>query len=113
MIEIIKEAGVILKDLPDLAIWILLGILLYKILFVGSVFALIKIALNKGFGALDNHVNQPKKFTFRGYCMDGSVTEELESVILNNLRKTGLSFIHREDVNTLKRILAKHYNDES
>ena len=47
MLEIIKEAGAILKDLPDLAIWILLGILFYKVFIIGSSMSLAKFAISK------------------------------------------------------------------
>lgn len=47
MLEIIKEAGTILKDLPDLAIWILIGVLFYKVVIIGSIFGIIKLSIVK------------------------------------------------------------------
>lgn len=47
MIEILKELAQVFKDLPNAAIWVAGGILFYKLTIVGSVFGIIKLAINK------------------------------------------------------------------
>ena len=59
MLEIIKEAGTILKDLPDLAIWILVGILFYKVFIIGGTINLIKFIVNK----VHDYLTKPKEVT--------------------------------------------------
>lgn len=70
MIEIIKEAGNILKDLPDLAIYILVGILFYKVVIVGSIFGLVKLAINS---AKEMYMNPKKEIKTVKYDFDGQV----------------------------------------
>ena len=57
MLEIIKEAGIILKDLPDLAIYILIGILFYKTVIVGSIFGIAKLIIERA----HNVMTKPKE----------------------------------------------------
>ena len=59
MLELIKEAAAILKDLPELAIWILVGILFYKVFIIGGTIGLIKFAITK----LHNYMVNPKVVT--------------------------------------------------
>ncbi len=47
MVEIIKEASGLLEKLPELSIWILCGILFYKVIFLGSIFGIIRLFINK------------------------------------------------------------------
>lgn len=47
MIEVIKELGEIVKDLPDLAVWILCGLLFYKVFLIGGAYSLAKFFINK------------------------------------------------------------------
>lgn len=47
MVEIIKELAGVLKDLPDLAIWIMVGILFYKVAIIGSIFGVIRLGIIK------------------------------------------------------------------
>lgn len=74
MLEIIKEAGTILKDLPELAVWILIGILFYKVFIIGSSLAFAKYCVNK----LHDFLTKPKEVirkvdvSDRFICHDGT-----------------------------------------
>ena len=57
MIEIIKEAGTVLRDLPDLAIWILVGILFYKVFIIGGAIGLARFAITN----LHDYLVRPKE----------------------------------------------------
>lgn len=109
MIEIIKEAGQILKDLPELAIWILLGILLYKVVIVGSIFGLIKLAILKLHDFLTKpKVLPPKEVSLDGYFIvhDGtykkfrSVLEEM--IHYNSKNSVRNVYLHSQDVDFIK-----------
>jgi uncharacterized protein YqhQ len=52
VVGIVKELAEVLKDLPDLAIWIMIGILFYKVVIVGSIFGIIKLAITKAHDAI-------------------------------------------------------------
>ncbi len=47
MIEIVKELGELFKLLPETAIWIGAGILIYKIVVIGSIFGVAKLLIIK------------------------------------------------------------------
>lgn len=96
MLEIIKEAGSILKDLPDLAIWILVGILFYKVAIVGSIFGIIKLAITK----LHDFAIKPKIIT-RNFKIDEFLISGCEHefmALLSKMRKPGLTYIHKSDI---------------
>ena len=82
MLEIIKEAGSILKDLPDLAIWILIGIIFYKVVIIGSIFGIAKLAINR----LHDYFVKPKVIERPIIFNDLKlVNEEAESALRNFL----------------------------
>jgi hypothetical protein len=47
MIELIKEVGVVVKDMPDMAMYALVAILFYKVLILGSWFGVAKLVITK------------------------------------------------------------------
>lgn len=96
MLEIIKEAGTILKDLPDLAIWILVGILFYKIVFIGGVFGIIKLAIHKIHDVLKGPREVTHKLKIGSYFFRGE-KEDME-LLFNRIKKDGLRYIHPGDV---------------
>lgn len=51
--ELIREVLEVVKDLPDLAIWVLIGILFYKVVIVGSIFGIIKMAIEKSYNVFE------------------------------------------------------------
>lgn len=48
MVELMQQLMEIVKGMPQLAIWVLAGILFYKTVIVGSVFGILKLLINKG-----------------------------------------------------------------
>jgi hypothetical protein len=47
MIDALKELIGLVKELPEFALWILLGYLLYKLFIVGSIYGIIRLGINK------------------------------------------------------------------
>lgn len=47
MLQELKEILGIIKDLPHMVMWVLAGLLLYKITIIGSVYGVIKFAIDK------------------------------------------------------------------
>lgn len=111
MLEIIKEAGTILKDLPDLAIWILVGILFYKIFIIGGVITLAKYFINKVHNYLtqkDTNATQPKevvtKYDIGGRFIKSDGAFGRFNQLLDEMH-TGVNieskYIHEQDVTFL------------
>lgn len=111
MIEIIKEAGVILKDLPDLAIWILIGILFYKVFIIGSSISLAKYAINK----LHSFLTKPSEvITIHKYGAHFVNTEAqvgFEELLksLHGFRfDAHRTYVHESDINLLCDLIKQH-----
>tara|TARA_R110000868_G_scaffold173530_1_gene409685 strand:+ start:3303 stop:3671 length:369 start_codon:yes stop_codon:yes gene_type:complete len=108
MIEIIKEAGEILKDLPDLAIWILMGILFYKVFIIGGIIAVIKLAINKCHSIMElssNNKVKPKEVITKYQLEDYFITDAMApfKALITELRMNGKhnTYIHKSDVEFL------------
>lgn len=119
MIEIIKEAGAILKDLPDLAIWILIGILFYKTVIIGSIFSVTKLLINKVHDAITKPKVIEKKVTLDDMFIthDGTY-EKFKSIISEMIYYNGGDasskgrFLHSSDVEFIKQaIIEKRKRD--
>jgi len=107
MIEIIKEAGEILKDLPDLAIWILVGILFYKVFIIGGIIAVIKLAINKTHSIMEissNNKVKPKEVVTKYEIDNYFITDAKDKfdLLIKELRgaRTSINskYIHNDDV---------------
>jgi len=107
MIEIIKEAGEILKDLPDLAIWILVGILFYKVFIIGGIIAVIKLAINKMHSIMEissNNKVKPKEVVTKYEIDNYFITDAKDKfdLLIKELRgaRTSINskYIHNDDV---------------
>lgn len=95
------------KDLPDMAIYVLVLFFAYKVVFVGSIYGVIRLAINR----LHSWLTTPKheltvkehRDTLNGLCIDEGVTEQL-IVEFARVRK-GSSYVHRSDVDRLKKAI--------
>jgi hypothetical protein len=85
MIEELKELVNVVNSLPQLALWVAIGFWAYKVIIVGSIYGVIRLAINKGYAAW----TQPK-------------TSDIKSVI------DGVTYYFNKDdvVGQLKRVLA-------
>ena len=122
MLEIIKEAGTVLKDLPDLAIWILVGVLLYKVFIIGGFISVFKFTVNKVITYLHNKKEieaRPKtiitKYEINKLFIDDAMAEF--EVLLDELRLQRMGgtsgggfksdYIHRSDITFLRCAMAE------
>lgn len=46
--DLLERVIGLVKDVPDMAIWVLAGIFLYKTIIVGSIFGILKLLIVKG-----------------------------------------------------------------
>lgn len=93
------------SDLPQMAIWVLVGFFAYKVVVIGSVFGLIKLFIVK----FHSWAITPKKELkivqveerFKGTILGESTSSELE-LLLRDLREDS-SYIHSSDVAKLRK----------
>lgn len=51
MVDELKELVAVVNSLPQLALWVAVGFWAYKVIIIGSVYGVIKLAINKGYAA--------------------------------------------------------------
>ena len=104
MIELIREVGGILKELPDMALYILVGLLFYKVFIIGSSFALAKFGITK---LHDYLINKPEKLSVTKFSLDKhfiihngtpDMFMELVRKMKNLSHNTASNYVHESDV---------------
>ena len=93
------------KDLPTLAVWVLVGFLGYKLVVIGSVFGVVRLLIIKVHDLFDGMSRRVGTLT-----TDSSVADAIWHELVR-LRGDGHLFIHMDDVvllrNALDIVLAK------
>jgi len=52
MVDELKELIAVVNSLPQLALWVAVGFWAYKVIIIGSVYGVIKLAINKAYSAM-------------------------------------------------------------
>lgn len=105
MIEELKELLKLIQHMPDYVMWVLAGILFYKVFIVGNIYALIRFAIHK----LHDYMTKEKvvrtEITYRGICISQEVELQLHSFLKNHLirRDKNLNYIFEGDLNDLEK----------
>ena len=105
MIEGLKEILDIIKDMPELAVWVAAGFMIYKLVVwgstVGAITLVAKLAINK----LHDYKTKPqeiiKKHKINHYFLDDETYKDFISM-LSGLRQGDLKYIHKSDVKFMK-----------
>lgn len=58
MLDALREIILMVKELPEFALWILLGYLLYKLFIIGSIYGVVKLFITKTHDWLKNKNRQ-------------------------------------------------------
>jgi hypothetical protein len=101
-----------IAGLPTMTVWVLCGYLIYKLAMLGSVYGVIRFAIQKLVEWRTAPLPAPpeqvirKEYTMRGIAVNDNVCDRLERQVLR-LRKSGLSYLHDDDVTQLQEILDK------
>lgn len=92
-------------NLPTLAVWVLVGYLVYKIVVIGSIYGLIRFGIDK----LHNWLTSPaRKSVEIRVLLDGEVMgASMEPLIaqLRRIKKANLHFIHESEVDWLRQAI--------
>ena len=120
LLELVVE---ILKALPEMAIWVLLMILVYKITIIGSIFGLIRFCGIKIHDAVIAVISLKKEkqdaaINVRGEIDKFLITDawpllksQLERLV-NSDGRLASSYIHRSDIKFLKDALDAQFDKE-
>lgn len=103
MIEALKEISDIIKQLPHLSIWILAGLLFYKVVIIGSWFGIARLVILKTHDLITKHMEeakQPQDLKIGNILIDDKLEPEFRAAIAN-LRTNDLCRIHQSDIDWL------------
>lgn len=108
----LKQLIELVRDLPHVVLWVLIGYLFYKLAIVGSVYSVIRYGLGELFGWLKSRQARPQNIQpmLLGLTMTGSV-DVLQSQLLRlcgiSMRRHGYEFshIHNTDVEWLRKAI--------
>lgn len=109
MVELVKELSGLIKDLPEFSIWILLGILFYKVVIVGSWLAILRLLILKCYDLLKPLTEPKPKQVYLGdiLCM---VSELRLKQILLQIKRPDLDYLHEDDVAWLDKVIKEAKN---
>lgn len=90
----------LVASLPAMAIWVLVGFYVYKVVVIGSIYGLLRFAIDR----LHSWLTAPKvtQFKLSGMTIDEAVAASLGAQ-LSRLAST--SYIHSSDVEKLKKAI--------
>lgn len=105
MIEELKQILEIVKDLPHLVMWVLAGLLVYKIAIIGSMFGIVKLFIER------MHSLLTKEKTYKYKVSDHIISDVTEADIDDVFRAMKMStgvYIHKSDIERLKTIINEY-----
>jgi hypothetical protein len=105
--ELISELMDIVKDAPDLAIWVIAIIFAYKTFIVGSIYATIRYVMDKIHKVLIAKKTEVVEVDVRGKLDGFTITSCLDGLIVQIKRIAGIAsidshYIHQRDIEWLK-----------
>lgn len=103
MIEALKEIVGIIKDLPEMALWILSGYFFYKLFIVGSVYGVIRLAIIKIHDYMVRPKEEIKKITLsEKFITSDKAYDEFLLLIDSLLAAQNSKYVHSSGVRWLK-----------
>ena len=105
MIDGLKEILDIIKDMPELAVWVAAGFIFYKLAVWGSTTAAIVMVSKLAIDKLHDYKVTPKKVEHvwslddQFITSDGAYKEFLN--LMRLIKKDGSSYVHQNDVQFL------------
>lgn len=105
--------------LPAMAMWVLVGFFVYKVVVVGSIYGVIRLGINKAHNWLTTPRHTMKTMEMRptidGFCITGQADQLISQ--LHRLRgvtaRLGSQYIHKSDVDFLREALDDRIAKES
>ena len=117
--ETLKVLVDMVKDLPDLAIWLIFLYFFYKIFIVGSIWMVIKLAISKTHDVLVKRYEQPKLYEISGKLNRVTINGADDMIISELMRLRGKGtgigseYIHRQGAIWLKEAIDEKERRES
>lgn len=94
-----------MKNVPDVALWILGGFLLYKLVTYLSMTGAVVYIVRLLCGTFLGHANKPKNLSLHSLVINEDVEIEIRD-LLREIRSTG--YVHSSDVKELRKAWTAH-----
>lgn len=91
MIEVAKEFMELIKHAPQYTLWVLIGILFYKVFIIGSWIAIARLLIHKTYDVIMRG-KEPKQVNIKSILCE--VDEELVKSTLLSVPRENLSYFH-------------------
>lgn len=103
----LRELLSILKDMPSFALWVIAGLLVYKVTVIGSIYGVVRLALVRLFDWLSLRKRQDVELrpTIDGMCINGIAPELIAQLSRLRWKQDPASYIHFSGVDRLRRAL--------
>lgn len=92
--------------LPNVVLWVLIGYLVYKLVVVGSIYGVIRLAIMQFVSAYNANRNKTVThiWQFGEYKILESAKPILETILQNSMRASG-NYLHKSDVEQIKKAI--------
>jgi hypothetical protein len=97
----------LLKDLPSMALWVIAGFWVYKVIWVGSVFGIVRLAVIKTHDWLTREKVVKTQMLLGGTPINDGVATGLQAQFMRLC--SGSPFIHASDVSKLQQALDDYF----
>lgn len=104
MIDALKEIVVLVEKLPNIAIWILAGLLFYKVVVIGSWFGIAKLLIERSYSYLKLKAEEPRAISLKHLLCQVSETRLTD--VLKKARRHS-EYLHGSDLNWLEDLIDK------
>ena len=107
MIEELNLLMQTIAKLPDVAIWVLVGVFIYKVSIIGSIYGVIRLAINK----MHDWLVCPERKTIEmrptidGMCISGTSDQLIAQLQRVRGAATQSTYIHLRDIDFLREAL--------
>lgn len=103
MVELLGQLMEMIKGMPDLAVWVLAGVLLYKVVLVGSWIGVIRLLINKVYAGFTKE--RVVKYDINKVMLDKQAYDSFKH-LMEEMNPDGLHYVALRHVNEARKALA-------
>ena len=101
MLDELKILLDLVKGLPSMAMWVLVGLFAYKVCIIGSVFGVLRLIIIK----THDWLTAPKKMMLGGKPISEEVGHALQAQISRIVCRSGYNYVHASEVDALRKAI--------
>lgn len=99
------------NQLPQLALWVLIGFWAYKVICVGSIYGIVRFIVDR-FVKWRTAPPAPQQYVIKSKTIDADVLHLLEVQIARLAGKGYYNYIHKNDVRWLEEALDERFKED-